>query len=865
MKRITCSLLLIALGLQPLLCAAQPAPQKTAPKDEPRVEAVAIEELLPAETIAFVATTNLAGLLENFRRLEAFKVMEARLAMLPVAEREGRGTPLFEAVRFLSFGIKDASVLDDTRLGFALFKPGSQPVALPEVETPRAATPGASKQARDTRAPAQTERATGVARRSPGSARTDREAAAASGTREAGSAATGAARAGSEPKVPEPHFVAFVESANLELARQAREQFIAYYSETFSDLGQPEEAKPVKYKGATLERFKNGYVGVMIGATYVLGDLGAMDSIITLRASRDAARLSDNLDFVRARAQLAAPTGLFAYLNGKPAADLLSGFLTKGDVVVGGVLPVGLLNLEGIRSAALSSTFEREGVVDRLVMTLDPTKENLLATLFSGPPVEFGAGRYVPAGTSIFINQSLNLPRLYDDLLVPMLFGSMARLEAYKELEREAQTKGLAPSPERRLSQPGRADVYFAPGAAADESVLKDRAAQIQKEIIARYEKEIGFKFREELGKDLGNEVSLAIGLPPTDPAQTSGDTGFAAFIALRDREATRAALVKLFAYFLADAVRYTEVEGIQPGRTEGERRVVVRPKSEEEIKQQQAQRAAQIAALIAAMPSEIYKQVEMISLSGALAVGLFQDYLVIANSSETIKQLADTPEGGTPITLDPNFRRALTGAPGSLSTQIYLAPKYFDDLLDDFLRAWAAKLPEDAASPISVPATLAATASSDERGIRLEAFSPIGIPAMIAAMMLGGRTQAQAINNESSAAHALRQIAAAERAYAEGHQGRYATLDELARLKTTGFDFARLKGPDQAYRYELKLKGSGAGFEATATPARYGRQGRLSFFIDESGKLRRADKSGEPATAKDEAAPDQNIHERER
>ena len=57
----------------------------------------------------------------------------------------------------------------------------------------------------------------------------------------------------------------------------------------FSDLGKPEEAKQIKYHGATVERFKNGSVGTMIGATYVLGDLNAIDIVLTVHGARDAA------------------------------------------------------------------------------------------------------------------------------------------------------------------------------------------------------------------------------------------------------------------------------------------------------------------------------------------------------------------------------------------------------------------------------------------------------------------------------------------------------------------------------------------------------------------------------------------------
>jgi hypothetical protein len=799
MRQILCALISVALLSQPSLALIQDPAQSEPVKEQP-VEQVAMEELLPADTIAFVATTNLSGLLASFRRLEAFKVMEARL---PEAERRGAGSPLAEAVRFLSFGIKDSSVLDETRLGFALFKPGEQALALPDDGARR--NPGAKKPA-----PPPVPANPSLAAVEPGIER--------------------------PLQMPEPHFVAFVEADNLNHARKAREQFINYFSDTFSDLGKPEEAKQIKYRGSTIERFKNGYVGAMIGATYVIGDLGAVDSILTLRERGDAPRLSDDQAFARARLQFSAPTGLFAYLNGQPLATLLADALRSIDVYTPQMLK--LFNPEAIKSAALSSTFEREGVVDRLVINLDPAKKNLLSTLFAGPAVEFRAGQFVPSGTQILVNESIDFPRLYDDLFVPLFFNSLAQAEIIRKAELERKNQGQqVPPAQRRREMP----------------VNAEELEKATKEIIARYEKEIGFKFREELAKDLGHEVTVAIGIPkPNRPATESGEnTGTAALIALRDREATRAALTKLIVYLMSSMGRSALAQGSEPPPED-------QPKSEEQLRREQEQRAA----LIAAMPREIYKRAEILPLF-VLAIGFFDDYLVLADSAETIKQLVDTPELGTPITLDQNFRQAMVGQPSAVTTQVFIGPKYFDDLLGTFLKAWVARMPEDDAShSVSVPATLAAFIEGHERAIRLEAFSPIGIPAMIATSMVSDRVRAQATNNEMQTLAALRRVVAAEKNYAAKHEGRYATLDELAKTKPADFDFARLKAEGQAYRYELKLKSNAAGYELTATPVRYGRQGRLSFFVDESGRIRRADKKGEPATAKDEMSRENDDKE---
>jgi len=761
MKRALCVVILVALALQPSSTLGQQVPAK-------RPEAVPIEDLLPAETLVFAATAQLAALISGVRRLDAYRVTEARLARLPKPEREGKGSMLAEAMRFVSFGLQGESVLDETRLGFALVRPAAQPPAAPGGEPPKAQPKPPAAQPADKAA------------------------------------------------FQEPDFVAFVEAGSPEAAAKARAEFIAYYSETFEDLGTPDQIKRVRHLGATVERFKNGYAGTMVGTTYVLGDWGAIAGILAQRSKSDLPRLADDLDFARARAELGAHGTVFAYLSGAAWAQYLGENLAKG---AGSLTePLSAALKEPIRSVALASRFEREGVVDRLVLALEPGRAGLLATLFSGPAAAFGAAAYVPAGTQVLISQSLDLGRVFDEFLAPLVFGGIARAEA----------------PRAEISAGNKAEPQL--GGEASASQIKA--------LVARYEEEIGFKFRGEIEKDFGQEVSLAMGLPAARAIPGVDGERMALFVALRDRDAARAAVDKLIGYVL---------RSMAAGAAKQDRDAEVKP----EVKEDRERAAAEAEALLASMPRETYKEAEIVTIFGAAAMGWLKDYLVVAESSETIKQLIDTPENGAPLTLDDRYRRAMSGSPNAANSKVYIAPQYFEEMLDQLQRAWVARMPPEAGpAALSVPATLAAYAESDERTIRLEAFSPIGIPGMLGVSLLGDRLYSRASANEAQAVHHLRRIAEAEKAFAAKHAGRYATLDEIAAAKPTDFDVLPLKGVAQGYRFEVKLKAKAAGFEATATPAQYGRGGRYSFFVDETGKFRRADRNGEPATAADEPLP---------
>ena len=827
MKRILCSVLLLVLVMPTTLIPAQSAQEKAQAQEktsaqgktsekaseaekkkaEARVEVVPIEELLPSDVLAFAATTNLSGLVNNVRRLDAFKALETRL---PKAVREGRDNPLNEVARFLSFGIKDAGVLDETRLGFALFKPAAQPV------TPPSDLVVAPKQ----------------------DLRSRRNAARAANN---SGASTDDNDNQDKMSFPPPKFVAFIEAPRLELTRPAREQFIKYYSEIFDDLGKPEEAKQVKYRGATIERFKNGFVGLMIGTTYVLGEFEAIDNVLTVRTTRDAPRLSDNLDFVRARAQLSTPMGLFAYLNSKSLAEMTQGWLNLGQLygLDGTDQSNALLDVYAIKSVALASNFEREGVVDRLLVSLDPSKKNLLTMLLKGPASEFQAGRYTPAGTKLFINQSVDWPQVYDDLIVPMLFGlQAASQEMLSESREREQNSPNAPPDEPLRRNPGW------------QREFQEKVLRRQKEIIARYERELGFKLREELAKDFGSEVSVAYELPKSPSASPNDKaTHYAVYLSVRDREAARAAFSNL-AVYLFNSMGANMVGNNRTQEEEREAQEPPKEKTDEQIKQEQAQRAA----LVAAMPREVYKKTELVSLV-FMSVGFFDDYIVIADSNETLKRLLDTPESGTPISLDSNYRTAMAGAPNASASRVYLSPSYFDGLLNSFLQGWLAKATTEPLT-INAPATLAAFIEGSDRSLKLEAFSPVGIPGIFATMIADDSVRTRTSANEGQTVATLHQIIITEKNYAESHNGRYATLDDLTKAKLIKLDLEALKKEFHNYRYELKLKPNATGFELTATPVNYGRQGRRSYFVDESGKIHFADKNGEVATAKDEVLP---------
>lgn len=109
---------------------------------------------------------------------------------------------------------------------------------------------------------------------------------------------------------------------------------------------------------------------------------------------------------------------------------------------------------------------------------------------------------------------------------------------------------------------------------------------------------------------------------------------------------------------------------------------------------------------------------------------------------------------------------------------------------------------------------------------------------------------------NEASAINLLRTIDSSEATYqATRGNGQFGTLRELAADNL--IDSTLASGTKNGYRFTVRVKpaltpGEAASYEAVATPVRYRRSGRRSFYIDETGVIRFADIRGGEANEYD-------------
>ena len=102
---------------------------------------------------------------------------------------------------------------------------------------------------------------------------------------------------------------------------------------------------------------------------------------------------------------------------------------------------------------------------------------------------------------------------------------------------------------------------------------------------------------------------------------------------------------------------------------------------------------------------------------------------------------------------------------------------------------------------------------------------------------------------HQSEAKDMLQRISVAQLIYAQQHNGLFG---DLAALTGAGLVPKDVEGTESTgYRYHLSLGKDAKSYTVGAEPAQYGRTGRLSFFMDQSG-LRSTDNGGKPFVLKE-------------
>lgn len=450
---------------------------------------------------------------------------------------------------------------------------------------------------------------------------------------------------------------------------------------------------------------------------------------------------------------------------------------------------------EGIGAAI---AFEGDGYVVRTLIVNDAeTKDNAIpfVPLFvSGPPLVPASPSIFPADIDLFVALSLDYNQIYHGMV-----KTFADAEEASRKFGGQRVSGPAPAADRQPESP-----------------------------FAIYEKKLGLKIKDDLLPLLGNEIALAMPRK-TSNASSPSETSPAAEPPATERGGQEKTVSPEPGPIIAISVRDKE----------GVKRLI--PKIIESLGIKGANLFAQ---------TEKRGDTEIISYAGVFAYAFIGDFLVLSTDAAVTRHVVDFFLERQTLSSDSNFRNSTRWQPRQVLGQVYVGP----DLIERYyplngnpaapgnerMREFLSQM-----HPVIDPVTYAL--SNDGMGPFHELHVPKSLLMLMTAGLASDAQESPLLTNESIAKSLLRTVASAEATFQSTKgAGRYGTLEELISEGLVSKDLL------EKYGYKIDVAVSPTRFEAVAIPLEYGKTGRLSYFVDESGVLRGGDHGGGAATISD-------------
>jgi hypothetical protein len=247
---------------------------------------------------------------------------------------------------------------------------------------------------------------------------------------------------------------------------------------------------------------------------------------------------------------------------------------------------------------------------------------------------------------------------------------------------------------------------------------------------------------------------------------------------------------------------------------------------------------------------TEKREDTEISSFPGALAYAFIGNFLVISPDVETIRHVVDSYLKHETLAGEDQYRNYTRWQPRQIQGQFYIGPAFMENYrtwaqqpnsrLSDEMREFLARI-----TVVAQPITY--SLSNDGMGPFHELHIPKSLVVMAVTALAGETNPSPMMNNERMAMGAIYSIYSAEVSFHKDKgAGMYGSLEELLDQNLISKELLEGRG------YKIDLLASGSKFEVTAVPVEYGKTGKLSFFIDETGIARAGDHGGAAATAAD-------------
>ena len=247
---------------------------------------------------------------------------------------------------------------------------------------------------------------------------------------------------------------------------------------------------------------------------------------------------------------------------------------------------------------------------------------------------------------------------------------------------------------------------------------------------------------------------------------------------------------------------------------------------------------------------TERKEDTEIVSFVNLFSYAFIGNFIVLSADPAAIRTVVDSYLKHETLAGDAHFRSYTRWQPRPAQGQVYISPSLMESYktwaespsthVSEQTRSFLTRL-----SAVSQPITY--SLSNEGLGPFHELHIPKNLVLMAVAGLSGAVNPPPMLINERYAISVLYTISNAQAQYKGGKgNGSYGTLEQLIAEKVVPKETMDESG----YRFDVTT--SGDKFEITAVPVEYGKSGTRSFFIDQTFRLRGADRNGAPATSSD-------------
>ncbi len=239
----------------------------------------------------------------------------------------------------------------------------------------------------------------------------------------------------------------------------------------------------------------------------------------------------------------------------------------------------------------------------------------------------------------------------------------------------------------------------------------------------------------------------------------------------------------------------------------------------------------------------------ETVNYAGIFAYAFVGDFLVISDATG-VRKVVDAYVNHSTLSSNTVFRNSRRWQSSRTTGQVYVSPKLMEGYQDEIRKTSAtmdATLRDFLLGLNPNAEAITYALADDGMGMRHELHLPKNYILMTVASVSSMTKNPPPEMNEGIAIGMLQYIASAENEYKKGAgKGSYGSFQQLVDAKVLmaeSFD---------KYGYKFEVTASGAAFDAVAIPKEYGKSGKRSFFVDQTGVVRGDDHGGGPATVAD-------------